>query len=261
MKQAANSNSSFSYPWANIRIVLVETSHPGNIGGVARAMKNMALESLYLVSPHQFPDPAAIARASGATDILEKAVVCSRLTDALTGCRLVIAATARSRTIDWPRLDAPAAASELVSLGRSAPVALVFGRESSGLNNAELDHCHKMVSLPANPDFSSLNLACAVQVLAYEIRLAVLAADAEDNNDIMADPADLPASTENLERLFNHLEETLLEVHFMPAHRAPSLMRKLKRFFYRSRVSEEEVSIFRGIVGELARLSEKSGKD
>ena len=261
MKQAANSNSSFSYPWANIRIVLVETSHPGNIGGVARAMKNMSLESLYLVSPHSFPDPAAVARASGAADVLEQAVICSHLSDALQGCRLVIAATARSRTIDWPQLDAPGAASELVSLGRSAPVALVFGRESSGLNNAELDHCHMMVSLPANPDFSSLNLACAVQVLAYEMRLAVLAGDAKNHDENVVESDDLPASAENLERLFSHLEDTLLQVHFMPAHRAPTLMRKLKRFFYRSRVSEEEVSIFRGIISELARLSENPADD
>ena len=237
----------------NIRIVLVETSHPGNIGGAARAMKNMQLESLYLVTPESFPDSAAVARASGATDVLENAVVCETLAEAISDCRLVVAATARSRTIEWPQLDAPQAAAELTSLASTAPVALVFGRESSGLNNHELDHCHKMVTLPANPDFSSLNLACAVQVLAYEIRLAVLTAQGAVQDDESMDISDLPASKENLERMFTHLEEVLLKVHFMPPHRAPTLMRKLIRFFYRSGISEEEVSIFRGIVSELDR--------
>lgn len=254
MKQAANSNSSSSIPWANIRIVLVETSHPGNIGGVARAMKNMQLESLFLVSPASFPDAAAFARASGAADVLDSAVVCSSLLDAISDCRLVIAATARSRTIEWPQLDAPEAARELTSMANTGPVALVFGRESSGLNNEELNHCHKMVSLPANPDFSSLNLACAVQVLAYEIRLACLDNNPDPDSISGIRQGDLPAESETLNRLFTHMEDTLLKVDFMPTHRAPTLMRKLKRFFFRAQISDEEVAIFRGIVSELDRL-------
>ena len=242
-----------AFPWANIRIVLVETSHPGNIGGVARAMKNMQLESLYLVRPHAFPDPAAVARASGATDVLDNAVICDDLARAIGGCRLVVAATARSRSIEWPRYDAPQAARELTRLAHAAPVALVFGRESSGLNNDELDHCNAMVTLPANPAFSSLNLACAVQVLAYEVRLAVMEGWTKAGH-----PADglesLPASADNLQQLFDHLEKTLLKIHFMPPHRAESLMRKLRRFYYRSGISDEEVSIFRGIISELDRL-------
>lgn len=258
MKQTADSNSSNPFPWVNIRIVLVETSHPGNIGGVARAMKNMQLESLYLVTPESFPDSAAIARASGATDVLDNAVVCGSLAEAIRDCRLVIAATARSRTIEWPQLDAPEAAAELTSLATTAPVALVFGRESSGLNNEELDHCHKMVTLPANPAFSSLNLASAVQVLTYEVRLAVLDRMKDSGEVKTTDDIEMQATSENLERLFDHLETVLLDVHFMPPHRAPTLMRKLKRFFYRSGISEEEVSIFRGIVGELDRLGSKN---
>ena len=258
MKHTADSNSSNPFPWMNIRVVLVETSHPGNIGGVARAMKNMQLESLFLVSPESFPDPAAIARASGATDVLDNAVVCDSLAEAIKNCRLVIAATARSRTIEWPQLDAPEAAVELVNLATTAPVALVFGRESSGLNNEELDHCHKMVTLPANPEFSSLNLASAVQVLTYEVRLAVLDRLRDAAETKVTESADLPASSENLERLFEHMERVLLDVHFMPPHRAPTLMRKLKRFFYRSGISEEEVSIFRGIISELDRLGQKN---
>jgi TrmH family RNA methyltransferase len=261
MKQANNSNSSSTAPWANIRIVLVETSHPGNIGGVARAMKNMQLESLYLVSPASFPDADAFARASGAADVLDGAVVCSSLLEAISDCRLVIAATARSRTIEWPQLDAPEAARELTGMAGLGPVALVFGRESSGLNNEELNQCHKMVSLPANPDFSSLNLACAVQVLAYEIRLACLASSANSSSTPKLKRGDLPADSDKLDQMFKHMEDTLLKVEFMPPHRTTTLMRKLKRFFFRARTSEEEVAIFRGIISELDRLDGLVKKD
>jgi TrmH family RNA methyltransferase len=166
----------------------------------------------------------------------------------------VIATSARERSTPWPVLDAEQAAAELVSMAQQAPVALVFGREKSGLNNAELDHCHRMVRLPANPDFSSLNLAAAVQVLSYELRLAMLASsDADQSRPINDD--DLPASSANLQRLFDHFETTLLNVHFMPPHRAETLMRKLMRFYYRSGISEEEVRIFRGILSEMQRLA------
>lgn len=253
MNPGANSSSSSAFPWPNIRIVLVEPSHPGNIGGAARAMKNMGLESLCLVNPQSFPDPEATARASGADDVLANARVCDSLEAAIADCSLAVATSARRRTIAWPELDAPACARELVAHGRLAPVALVFGREQSGLNNAELDLCHAMVRLPANPAFSSLNLACAVQVLAYELRLAVL----QDTAAGEMSTAGPPASNVELQRLFAHLRDTLLAVGFMPEHRAPSLMRKLMRFFYRSRITQEEVNIFRGIVTELDILQNK----
>lgn len=255
MKQTSDSSISSAGPLSNIRIVLVETSHPGNIGAAARAMKNMCLEQLYLVRPAAFPDEQATARASGAGDLLERAVVCDSLEEAIADCRLVIATSARKRSTPWPVLAAEEAAVELVSLARQAPVALVFGREKSGLNNAELDHCHRMVCLPANPDFSSLNLAAAVQVLSYEIRQAQQA-------EVVSEPVlpalrddDLPASSANLQRLFEHLEQVLLGAHFMPLHRAPTLMRKLMRFYYRSGITEEEVRIFRGILSEMQRLA------
>ena len=262
MNGTENSNIYSGLPWANIRIVLVETSHPGNIGAVARAMKNMLLESLYLVRPKQFPDGQAMARSSGAIDVLNNAVVCESLADAITDCQLVIAASARRRSIPWPMISAPEAALKLIQRGQVAPVALVFGREDRGLNNEELDHCHFMVQLPANPEFSSLNLAAAVQVFSYEIRKTFLAdkslqvttdsapAVAIDLNDV-----DRPASSNNLMNLFTHLEKTLIQVNFMPAHRTRTLMRKLMRFFYKSQITEEEVSIFRGILSELDRLS------
>jgi tRNA (cytidine32/uridine32-2'-O)-methyltransferase len=262
MNGTENSNIYSALPWANIRIVLVETSHPGNIGAVARAMKNMLLESLYLVRPKQFPDGQAMARSSGAIDVLNDAVVCESLAEAIADCQLVIAASARRRSIPWPMISAPEAASKLIQGGQVEPVALVFGREDRGLNTEELDHCHFMVQLPANPEFSSLNIAAAVQVFSYEIRKTFLADKSlQVANDSAPDvandlnDADRPASSNNLMNLFTHLEKTLIQVNFMPAHRTRTLMRKLMRFFYKSQITEEEVSIFRGILSELDRLS------
>ena len=234
----------------------------GNIGSVAREMKNMLLQSLYLVRPKQFPDSHAVARSSGAVDVLENAVVCDSLAEATADCHLVIAASARSRYIPWPMTTAPEAAQKLVQSCQQAPVALVFGREDRGLNNEELDHCNFMVKLPANPEFSSLNIAAAVQVFSYEIRKSFLEAESRQDAAVLdaAEPGsvsaeDSPASSDNLERLFKHLETTLLDVNFMPDHRTRTLMRKLKRFFYKSQISAEEVSIFRGILSEMDRLS------
>lgn len=262
MSGTENSNIYSNFPWANIRIVLVETSHPGNIGAVARAMKNMCLQSLYLVRPKQYPDSHAMARSSGAIDVLNNAVVCDSLSEALSDCRLVIAASARSRSISWPSTTAPEAAQKLINGGMQAPVALVFGREDRGLNNEELDLCNFMVQLPANPEFSSLNIAAAVQVFSYEVRKTFLAEQAlqQPCSSLASQSTELgmedrPASSINLKRLFDHLETTLVQVDFMPAHRTRTLMRKLMRFFHKSQVTEEEVSIFRGILTELQRLS------
>jgi len=263
MSRTENFNIYSGFPWANIRIVLVETSHPGNIGAVARAMKNMQLESLYLVRPQQPPDRHSAARSSGATDVLDSAVICNTLSEAISDCRLVIAASARQRSIPWPTADAAEAAEKLVESCQQAPVAMVFGREDRGLNNEELDHCHFMTRLPANPAFSSLNIAAAVQVFSYEIRKSYLAMREQHQTgtltktDISNNVADIDrqASSKNMMNLFNHFEETLIQVHFMPEHRTRTLMRKIMRFFYKSQITEEEVSIFRGILTELQRLS------
>ncbi len=273
MNRTENFNIYSDFPWVNIRIVLVETSHPGNIGAVARAMKNMQLESLYLVRPQRPPDSHSAARSSGATDVLNNAVICNTLSEAISDCRLVVAASARLRSIPWPTEDPGKATQKLVENALQAPVAMVFGREDRGLNNEELDHCHFMTRLPTNPDFSSLNIAAAVQVFCYEIQkyylemkeqyLAGTLAKSEKLNSV-AD-IDKPASSENLINLFRHFEETLVQVHFMPEHRTRTLMRKLMRFYYKSQITEEEVSIFRGILTELQRLSrinnEKNNND
>ncbi len=268
MIRTENFNIYSDFPWTNIRIVLVETSHPGNIGAVARAMKNMQLESLYLVRPQQPPDDHSVARSSGAADVLNNAVICETLGEAIADCRLVIAASARIRSIPWPTANAADAATMLVEGCHESPVAMVFGREDRGLNNEELDHCNYMTRLPANPEFSSLNIAAAVQVFSYEIRKSYLAKKEQypsaghgetEKPKAVAD-IDKPASSKNLMNMFDHFEETLVQVQFMPKHRTRTLMRKLNRFFYKSQVTEEEVSIFRGILTELQRLS-KLNKD
>ena len=154
------------------RIVLVGTTHPGNIGAVARAMKNMGLADLALVNPRYFPDKEATARASGAEDLLENATVVDTLAEAIADCVYVAGASARSRAINWPSLDARDCAARLLDQGRKGPVAAVFGPEKSGLSNSDLDHCDTLLTIPTNPEFSSLNLAMAVQVVTYELRLA-----------------------------------------------------------------------------------------
>ncbi len=158
----------------NIRIVLVETSHTGNMGSTARAMKTMGLTNLYLVNPLIKPDSQAIALAAGASDVIGNATIVDTLDDAIAGCSLVVGTSARSRTLPWPMLEPRECGIRAVHEGEHAPVALVFGRERVGLTNDELQKCHYHVAIPANPDYSSLNLAMAVQILAYEVRVAYL---------------------------------------------------------------------------------------
>jgi len=224
-----------------LRIVLVQPTHPGNIGGVARAMKNMALETLWLVSPPDFTGQGAVARAAGAIDVLERARVCATLDEALSDCTLVIGTSARDRRIPWPSLSAQEAAERLVAEAVTGKVALVFGRERTGLTNEELDRCHFLVNIPANPDFSSLNLACAVQVLAYEI---MLARTAESRAPIAAERA----SNEDLARLYEHLESVLVEIDFLDPANPRKLMRRLIRLFNRAGLDQNELNILRGIL-------------
>jgi TrmH family RNA methyltransferase len=232
---------------SNIRIVLLDTSHPGNIGGAARAMKNMCLESLVLVSPREFPSVEATARAAGADDILGSARVCATLDEALQGCRLVMGSSGRPRSIAWPTLDPPAAASRLITEAAMGPVALLFGTERTGLTNEQLDRCHFLVSIPANPVFSSLNLAGAVQVLAYELHRASLGADASRENGELSDHSPL-ASDEDLQRLYQHLEEVLIQIQFLDPQNPRKLMRRLTRLYNRARLDSNELNILRGIL-------------
>ncbi|CAD5108033.1 tRNA (cytidine/uridine/adenosine-2'-O-)-methyltransferase TrmJ [Pseudomonas carbonaria] len=238
----------------NIRVVLVNTSHPGNIGATARAMKNMGLSELVLVDPRSFPSAEADARASGADDILAAARVVATLEEAIVGCSLVMGTSARDRHIPWPLLDPRECGVQAVEqAGQGGRVALVFGREYAGLTNEELQRCRFHVHIPADPAFSSLNLAAAVQVLTYEVRMAWLATQslptrpekpegkAEEGESVTAD---------ELELFYAHLESTLVEIGFLDPERPRYLMSRLRRLYGRSSIDRQEMNILRGILTE-----------
>lgn len=230
---------------AQFRIVLCQTSHPGNIGAAARAMKTMGLNQLYLVQPKKFPHDQANAMAVGAADLLEQAQVCDSLGQALSGCAFAIGLSARKRQLSHELMSARAAAAEASRIASAQhTVALVFGNEMNGLSNEELDLCQLLAMIPTNPDFSSLNLAAAVQVMSYELRQAVM----QDAPAAAADSAMPLASNEDVERLYRHLEETLVQIGFLNAAEPGRLMQRLRRMYARARLEKEEVNILRGIL-------------
>ena len=230
-----------------IRIVLIETSHPGNIGAVARAMKNMALEELVLVKPKQFPHPEASARASGAEDLLNRAGVTESLTAALHGCGLVLATTSRERDQNFRVLDARAAALSAVEHAAQSPVAILFGSERTGLTNEELRYAHALLAIPANPVYPSLNIAMAVQIIAYEILCARLEIEQRAPRSITSPSVPL-ADPEELDRMYEHLAEVLEEIDFRDRTQSGThLMKRLRRFLQRAEPDINEVHIVRGI--------------
>lgn len=223
-------------------IVLVNTSHPGNIGAAARAMKNMGLNNLRLVEPQQYPSAEATARASGADDVLAAAQSYATLDQAIADCTLVIGASARCRSLPLPMLEPHSCAALVHRQPEPERVAMLFGRERSGLSNDELDRCHHLVQIPTNPEYPSLNIAAAVQVIAYELRMAAGIADQPDAPDINY------ASTEQMEQFYVHLEQTLIRLEFLDADNPRQLMRRLRRLFTRSRPDQNEINILRGIL-------------
>lgn len=235
---------------SDIRIVLIRPTHPGNVGAVARAIKNMQLESLYLVAPEEFPSPEATARAAGAGDVLERAVVCGTLDEAIKGCHLVIGTTARMRRIEWPELDPETCARTLLDGSRQGPVALLFGQERMGLTNPELDRCQYVVTIPSNPEHPVLNLACAVQILAYEIYRAELAGRAaEDQQGRDAEPV----GSEDMRLFYQHLEEVLQQTGFLDPDNPRFLMRRLMRLYNRAQPDRNELNILRGILTSVQK--------
>ncbi|MEJ2454524.1 MAG: RNA methyltransferase [Candidatus Thiodiazotropha sp.] len=230
----------------NIHIVLVETSHPGNIGAAARAMKNMRLERLDLVAPQRYPSEEATSRASGADDLLAGAKVHESLDRALEGCRLVVGTSARSRTVSWPVLAPHEAAQKLVEEAAQSEVALVFGREQSGLSNSELERCNFLVHIPTNPEYSSLNLGAAVQVLSYEIHLAHLGG----RRQTPVAERDL-ATAEMMQGFHDHLTQALDDVGFTDPEQSDKLLRRLRRLFQRARPDKDEINILRGILSAM----------
>lgn len=236
-----------------IRIVLVHTSHPGNIGATARAMKNMGLRQLVLVAPKRFPDEEAVWRSANALDILDQAKVVDNLDEAIADCGLVVGTSARERRIPWPLLDPRQCAEKMLTDSPRGPVAVLFGREDRGLTNEELQRCHVHVHIPTNPDYSSLNLAAAVQVICYELRMACLqegvTVDETEGWDVPLAPAD------DVERFYEHLQEVLVGLDFMDPDNPKQVITRLRRLFNRVRLDQMEVNILRGILSTVQRRS------
>ena len=237
----------------NIRIILVNTSHTGNIGAAARAMKTMGLSQLWLVDPVTAPDGKASAMSAGAGDILANAKTVGTLSEAIADCGLVVGTSARSRTLSWPMLDPTACADKLIQEVSQYPVALVFGRENSGLTNEELQQCHFHVNIDANSDYSSLNLAAAVQVLSYEVRKAWKRIEQHPDTE-----SEYPL-VEDLERFYGHLETTLQQTSFIVPKHPGMVMTKLRRLFNRARPETQELNILRGILTAVDKAIKKTG--
>jgi len=237
-----------------IRIVLINTSHPGNIGATARAMKTMGLSQLYLVSPHTFPHAKADEMASNALDVLQKAIVVKELEDAIGDCGLVVGTSARSRTIPWPILTPREFAQKAVMEAPRTKIAVLFGHEQSGLTNEELHRCHFHIQIPSNPEYSSLNLAAAVQVIAYELRLATLGVAPEEAWDCEF------ATEKEMEGFYQHLQDVLTNIDFLNPKAPRQLMTRLRRLFLRARPDVMEVNILRGILTQIQRMPQREIK-
>ncbi len=253
MNRAAGADPSH-LPLERIRVVLSHTSHPGNIGAAARAMKTMGLARLLLVNPKRFPDEEAFVRAAGADDLLATARVCSSVDEALADTRFACAVTARQRNLGPPPLAARAAATEILARTGDGEVALLFGNESAGLSNVEVQRCQRTVFIPANPDYGSLNLAAAVQVLAYELRLAAFANDPPACSRTVAF-ASPPASHQDIERFYQHLERVMVRSGFLDPQRPRRLLPKLRRLFGRAALERDEINILRGLLDAVERQS------
>ena len=228
----------------NIKIVMVGTTHPGNIGAAARAMHNMCISRLSLVDPQCPIGEVAYARASGANAVLDKRETCSDLKQAIGDCSLVVATSARRRSLAWPELRPRELSEKIEAMADSEQVALVFGREHSGLTNEEMQLCNQMVCIPTNPGFSSLNLAAAIQVLCYEIFSWQAPAEAEKT----IDPQDLPARSSDLEGYFEHLQQVLETTGFLDPEQPGLIMQRLRRLYLRSELTINEINILRGML-------------
>jgi TrmH family RNA methyltransferase len=225
-------------------IVLIETSHPGNIGAAARAMKNMGMHDLRLVNPKQFPSAEATARASGADDVLAEAQQFESIDAAVADATLVIGASARSRSLPVPMLDPRGCAGKIRSHPDATKTVILFGRERTGLTNEELNLCHYLVQIPVSPDYPSLNVAAAVQVISYELRMAALS-----GGDALKPVVETDfATAQQMEQFYQHLEQTLVDLEFLDPEKPRQLMRRLRRLYNRARPDQNEINILRGIL-------------
>ncbi|MCH7817571.1 MAG: RNA methyltransferase [Proteobacteria bacterium] len=244
----------------NVTVVLVNTSHPGNIGASARALKNMGLSQLTLVQPEQFPSGIAVGRAASAVDILERARIVDSLQQAVADCGLVIGASARSRKLPWPMLSPEQAAGKVIDELAQNKVALVFGREDAGLNNDELQLCHFHVQIPTDEDYRSLNLAAAVMVICYELHKAGLV-----KCDIVSKGEDefwdqAKATGEQVEHFYQHLQRVMIAINFHDPENPRQLMQRMRRLFGRIRIDVMEMNILRGILTNIEQKIEQKQK-
>ena len=237
-----------------IRVVLIEPTHPGNIGATARAMANMGVEQLVLVNPRDFPNPVANARAAGADSILEKAEIFDNLDRAIANCTLVLGTTSRPRSIEWPSLEPATAMEKAAEHAATSRVAILFGRESRGLTNVEIERCHYLVRIPVEDDFSSLNLGSAVMVLLYELRCTQLGRDSASS----IYPGEPIASAADMQNYYDHLQRVLELVGFCDG-RSTKLQRKLVRLFNRAQPYEREIRMLRGILRAVEDRISHSG--
>lgn len=237
----------------NIRIVLIGTTHPGNLGSAARAMKTMGLSRLHLVAPQHRPNAQAHAMASRADDILDACRVHETLDQGVSDAALVVGLSARSRRLSAPAVPLREAAREIMAVAQRHPVAVLFGREHSGLSNEEIDRCQRLIYIPANAAYSSLNLAAAVQVVAYELRLAALADAAQTVDEFGNGERDEPPTVEHLESFYRQLEQACRASGMMDHGNDKILMRRLRRLFSRAQPDRKEINILRGIFTQKAQ--------
>jgi tRNA (cytidine32/uridine32-2'-O)-methyltransferase len=241
----------------NVKVVLVGTSHSGNIGSAARAMKVMGLSQMVLVDPQCTVDGQAVALSAGASDIALNAKIVSTLEEAVADCALVVGSSARSRTLEWPMMDSRECGQKVAAESRQHKTAMVFGRERTGLTNDELQLCHYHVAIPANPEYSSLNLAMAVQTLSYEVRMAHL--DFEQSQYAESEPESYPRHQE-LEMFYEHLEKVLLRTEFIEQDKPNQVMNKMRRLYNRARPETQELNILRGILTSVEKQLNHSKK-
>ena len=234
-------------PLKNIRVVLTQPSHPGNIGATARAMKTMGLDALYLVNPRHFPHAEADARATGALDVLRQAQVCANLPEALRDCVLAVATSSRQRELRHEMIDARDVAQVVVNTAAAQQVALVFGNETSGLSNEEAGLCNLWAHVPTNPEYASLNLAAAVQIFAYELRMAAM------DGEVRVAPEFMPATNEQVEHLYRHFEQTMIATGFLDPANPKRLLPRLRRLLARARLEADEVNILRGFLNTFGK--------
>ena len=250
----------------NIRVVMINTFHPGNIGAAARALKNMGLSQLYLVDPKEFPHPEAESRAAGALDLLQNAVVVNTLEEAIKDCSLVVGTSARNRSFPWPMLDARNCAEKAILEAKTAPVAIVFGRERMGLHNEELMQCNFHLAIPTDPVYPVLNVSAAIQVVCYELWLAQQNSSSTStelpsasttattpNNDLLVEYP----SSEEMGHFYTHLEQTLKDINFIVSQHEGKVMTKLRRLFNRARPEKVELNMLRGVLSAVQRNSKK----